>query len=112
MPRWASRITLTVTEVRIERLQEITDAGARREGATQKDTGINEFGRPNDSWSMDWPDAEPARGWRDVALSTPRFAFGNLWGSLHAGCPWASNPEVVVLRFSVSLRNIDAKEAA
>lgn len=109
MPRWASRITLTLTDVRRQRLQEITDADAQAEGATQKDTGLNQWRQPNDSWSMHWPANEPTRGWRDVALSTPRFAFGSLWNEFH-GAGWDTNPEVVAITFTVAQRNIDKNE--
>ncbi len=88
MPRWASRITLTVTAVRRQRLQDITRGDARAEGV---------------------PRLHPIA---DDDPSTPIDAFGDLWDALHGEGAWAANPEVVALTFTVERRNIDAKEAA
>ncbi len=88
MPRWASRITLTVTEVRRERLQAIDNADARAEGVDC------------------WPDFVEGR--RDPF---PVTRYRDLWAALHGMESWDANPEVVVLTFAVALRNIDAAEA-
>jgi len=74
MPRWASRITLEITDVRVERLQDISDDDALAEGV---------FG-----------DEHPA----DQPL--PVMCFEYLWDSINAKrCPWASNPWVWVITF-------------
>ena len=83
MPRWASRITLRVTEVRRQRLHEITDADARAEGTTIVEGGLR-----------------------------PVEAFMQLWDHLHGGGAWRANPEIVRLSFSVAKINIDTQEAA
>lgn len=76
MPRWASRITLVVTGVRIERLQSITDDDAVAEGILP-------------------PGME-------VVIGTPRDGFRNLWDSLNAarGYGWDTNPWVWVVEFN------------
>lgn len=89
MPRWASRLTLTVTATRIERLQAITEADAMAEGI-HLDPLDGHFGcdgqyRPRAS-----------------------HEFANLWRSLHGPDSWDANPEVVVIGFTVEKRNIDA----
>jgi hypothetical protein len=73
LPRWASRITLEVTEVRVERLQEITAEGARAEGVPTE-TGL-------------------------VGAHRALEAFASLWDSISGDGTWASNPWVWVVSF-------------
>ena len=100
MPRWASRLTLTVTAAKVERLQAITEDDARAEGIY---------------WSRRW------EGWTsgagadetvDFHTSRPDRAFASLWERLHGDGAWAANPEVVALSFTVARENIDQREAA
>lgn len=82
MPRWASRITLEVTGVRVERLQDITEEEAEQEGSN----GCS---------------AESPCPISD--LSKPFVCgFAQTWNSLNAkrGYPWQSNPWVWVVDFS------------
>ena len=86
MPRWASRITLEVTGVRVEQLQEISYEDARAEGA--------EFWR-NDGTLTELP-----------PCSEHRYAFEDLWTGINGADSWNANPWVWV----VSFRRLDAKE--
>ena len=74
MPRWASRITLEITEVRVERVQEITEEDAKTEG-------VNEISLID----------------RDGYYSS----FADLWDSINAkrGYGWDTNPWVWVISF-------------
>lgn len=90
MPRWASRMTLIVTEVRIERLQDIGELDAKAEGPAQH---------------PDWPDTYHA---------TWHTAFRQLWDGLNVkrGFGWEANPWVAAYTFTVHHANIDAPELA
>lgn len=86
MPRWASRLTLIVTDVRVQRLQDISEVDAIREGVTLIEESIED----------------------------PRMAFMWLWDSLNAsrGFGWDANPWVCALTFTVHPQNIDQMETA
>lgn len=86
MPRWASRITLEIVAVRVERLQEISQNDARAEGVTHYTCGHPDcFG----------PKGEPGMHYG------PRRAYYELWNKLNAkrGYGWDMNPWVWVIEF-------------
>ncbi|MEH7877015.1 hypothetical protein V7799_04805 [Rhizobium laguerreae] len=97
MPRWASRITLTVTNVRVERLQDITEADAIAEGAKQYSSST----RLSRAFNPDWK-------------GIYREGYAELWNEINGAGAWESNPWIVAYSFTVHRQNIDAmsKEAA
>lgn len=98
MPRWASRLTLEVTAVKVERLQEISETDAISEGIGRSPHGNG------DHW-MNYPVGSSAAGWAD-----PRESFRSLWDSLNAkrGYGWEDNPWVCAIAFRVHQMNVDA----
>lgn len=88
MPRWASRLTLEITGVRVERLRDISAADAQAEGIE--------------------PRPEHAGLWRRYGSGCPWWtgnaikSFCGLWNSINgnrSGCDWQSNPFVWVIEF-------------
>ena len=88
MPRWASRLALLVTDVRVQRLQEISSAGAIAEGCP--------------------PYANSAT--IDCDTPNPRDDFKRLWNSIHGSDAWDANPWVAAISFTVHRCNIDTME--
>ena len=95
MRRWMSRITLEVTGVRVERVQEISEADAKAEGARYlPDLPLGPYtGKDVPRWSMEDPTDT------DEALGGPRWAFANLWKKINGAESWAANPWVWVVEF-------------
>ncbi|ENM8698008.1 hypothetical protein AB8317_002725 [Escherichia coli] len=75
MPRWASRILLEITDVRVERLHDMSEADAKAEGATPA------------TYKITPPEA------------VYRVCFGDIWRSIYGQDNWLSNPWVWVIEF-------------
>lgn len=84
MPRWASRITLEITSIRIERLQDISEDDAKAEGVNGGCIVCGEL-------------AENCK----CATPSPDFkdSFIHLWRSIYGEESWSANPWVWVVEF-------------
>lgn len=78
MPRWASRLTLEITGVRVERLRDLSEDDAKSEGITPPSGGV-------------------LPGWEY------RINFRDLWMSIYGADNWEANPWVWVIEFKVAL---------
>ncbi|MCG7803995.1 hypothetical protein MCV29_22820 [Enterobacter asburiae] len=85
MPRWASRILLEITDVRVERLNDISEEDARAEGII--DGGCLNCGEP-----------EPCGCANPEPDATDAFAY--LWQSIYGQENWNANPWVWVIEFN------------
>ncbi|EMM4933025.1 hypothetical protein WAS43_004297 [Salmonella enterica] len=74
MPRWASRITLEITDVRVERLRDLSEDDAKSEGITPPSGGV-------------------PPGWEY------RINFRDLWMDIYGTDNWEANPWVWVIEF-------------
>lgn len=82
MPRAASRILLEITDVRVERLQDISESDARAEGVEQ------------------WPDGNFKAYTKTPGKFTyAKDAFRTLWQSINGPESWVENPWVWVIEF-------------
>jgi hypothetical protein len=88
MPRWASRLTLLVTDVRVQRLQEISAEDCAREGVIVPDHVLI----------------------RDGFMLSARSHFRDLWNSIYGPDAWDANPWVAAISFTVHRCNIDTME--
>lgn len=75
MPRWASRITLEILKIRVERLQDISNEDAIAEGITGYSSPYSEVG------------------------PSPRDCYGELWAQINGWESWNANPWVWAITF-------------
>jgi hypothetical protein len=108
MPKWASRITLIVTDVRVQHLQEITEEDAIAEGVEKV------FYDGSDKAYIG------ASGWKDyrdhphacVPFIEAKNSYETLWDEINAEkAPWSSNPWVVAYTFRCIQQHIDQVSA-
>lgn len=88
MPRWASRLTLIVTDVRVQRLQEISKDDVIAEGIAEREG---------------YPIADCYAGWHEP--------YAQLWDTINGAGSWDANPWVAAISFRVMRANIDSDEA-
>lgn len=84
MPRFASRLTLQITNVRVERLQDISEADAEAEGTQE-------------------PSLVPLIG----AFWSSRDGYAKLWEHINGKGSWAANPWVWAVSFEVHQQSVD-----
>ncbi|MEE7493042.1 hypothetical protein [Methylobacterium oryzae] len=94
MPRWASRLTLMVTDIRVERLQDISEADAIAEGLIPETCAGQRMWGPG-----------PPHG----HFAHPQVAYRMIWEDIHGHGSWDANPWIVAVTFSVHARNIDQR---
>ena len=88
MPRWASRITLEIVSVRVERLRDISEADAMAEGiefpenGTYRDYGV----KPENNEGYDY-------------CKTAVDSYRTLWEQINGSDSWDANPWVWVVEF-------------
>lgn len=100
MPRWASRITLEITDIHVERLDDISETDAQAEGCSP--TVITHQDLADLAISDESPTIKAIGKALGAGAFTSKFEFQMLWDSINArrGYGWSTNPWVWVIAFS------------
>lgn len=104
MPKWSCRLVLEVTEVREERLQEISEEDAEAEGVREfRDLLLSPRGA--DAWAKYAVRAAEAQGRPRPRTADSVGAFAYLWDRINGKkSPWSANPWVFVYTFKIAKR--------
>lgn len=94
MPRVASRITLRITGIRVERVQDITEEDAKAEGVEPNWIGdLSGWNADEHGW------IHYTRGIENFPAFTAKESFQSLWEKINGPESWAANPWVWVVSF-------------
>lgn len=102
MPRWASRITLHVTDVRVERLQDISEEDAIAEGIEEVTNEVASRDKSLRYWRR-YRDG----GWNGY-VDNPIGSYASLWTEINGPGSYEANPWVAAISYRPVLTNIDA----
>ena len=107
MPKSASRLTLEITDIRVERLQDITDEDAVAEGVEM----LSREGQPNYAWRDYFP-RQITMNLAEIGVKIrtfentygcygPKQSYRSMWDSINfKRAPWESNPWVWKIQFT------------
>lgn len=102
LPRRASRLTLIVTDVRVQRLQDISNEDCLAEGVPLLPYNyVPRTGPAIDAFARD-----------HGLISHYGAEYRRLWNDINGPDSWADNPWVAAYTFTVHQQNIDAMEKA
>lgn len=89
MPRWASRITLEITGIRVERVQEISGKDCYKEGIVSQNEEFLAY------------EGAPATSMEELATYQIKLKYAESWNSIYLkrGYSWESNPWVWAIEF-------------
>jgi hypothetical protein len=97
MYRWASRIDLEITGLRVDRLQDISEADAIAEGALSVRT-LEFDAKHFTEWKYQWDEAIK-KGEKPPIGPSPKQTYAALWNEINGKGSWDANPWVWVIEF-------------
>lgn len=104
MPRWASRITLEVVAIRVQRLQDIGARDCMKEGAPS--TTLEQMYEPEilEAITKAEPEAKRKMMMRTAPMKadlppSPKQWYQDLWNQINGAGSWDANPWVWVIEF-------------
>jgi hypothetical protein len=103
LPRWASRLTLEVIDVKVERLQDISEEDAIAEGV-EFETADPPFWYVPDIW----PHSITAVGVEEREGRRAERCYGKLWDHINGFGSWDANAWIVAVTFRAHYANVDA----
>lgn len=95
LPRWASRLTLRVTGVKVERLQDISEEDAKAEGVY--------CGKASGRFADNYATMAVGGIW----FASARGWYADLWDRINGPDAWAGNPWVGAVTFETIKANVD-----